>query len=334
MKLTPLPRTPHVRVLSLSSPVAAGCPRRFERAMVWLGQTFEVSSAPHARSRSGHTVASAEERARDLVDAWFDPSVHVLLSVIGGATTAQLIEHLPLEAMAERPKLMVGYSDTTSLLSVLHTRGIPSLYGPALLPQLGEFGGPHAYVVDAFLRCLRPAPLGEVPPFPFSYQRYDRWDTHDDQERPLAPTAGRRCVREGLAAGPLFVANLGTLLSLAGTPYFPDLSGFILIVEEDESESKDSIERMLHHLRMLGVPPRLAGLAFGRMRPEVGMPDDVLADALLRCTRGTRIPVAINLEVGHVDPFHALPLGVAARLSCAVERVELHVHESIWQPPA
>jgi muramoyltetrapeptide carboxypeptidase len=313
----------------MSSPVAAACPRRYERALENARRWFDVSEGAHARARQGHLVASGAERAGDLIDAWFDDSVDAVISVIGGMTTAQMLEHLPFDDMARRPKLVIGYSDTTTLLTALACHGIPSLYGPALMPQFGESGGPHAYTLDALLGLLKPQPFGIVPEAQELIVERLQWDQEDDRPRLCEPARTRRAIRAGAADGWLFVANLGSLLSLAGTRWFPDLSGALLVLEDDDEESPDTIERMLTQLRMLGAFGRINGLVFGRLPASIGVHDDLLTDALLRATSGSSFPIAIGFEIGHVDPFHALPIGPNATLMIHEGKVSLTIHEAL-----
>jgi len=327
-----LPERPHLRVLSMSSPVAAHCPRRFERGLAHAGRWFELSEGALARKRQGHLVASGADRAADLVAAWFDDSVDGILSVIGGMTTAQMLEHLPLEEMADRPKLVIGYSDTTTLFAALASRGVPGLYGPSLMPQFGEYDGPHPYTISSLLRLVRGEVIGEVPAADERIDEVLAWDRDDDRARARLPIRTRRCVRAGDADGWLFVANLGSLLSLAGTDYFPDLTGALLVLEDDEEESPSTIERMLTQARMLGVFEQVRGLIFGRLPASTGVSDELLSDALLRATAGTELPVAIGFEIGHVDPFHALPIGPDASFAVSEGAVRLTIHEALLAP--
>lgn len=328
--LPPLPARPRLRVLSLSSPSAAECPRRYARALEHARRWFDVSEGRFARSKIDHRVAPARDRARDVIDAWDDPTVDVLWSVIGGQTTAQILDELPLARMAEKPKLVLGYSDTTSLFAALACHGIPSLHGAALLPQFGEFDGPHPYTLDALRRALRPEPLGRVPESEDVLDEVLAWEVADTRARRRRPEKTRRCLVEGAAEGWLFVANLGTLLTLAGTRYLPDLGGAILVIEEDETENSESIERLLTQARMTGLFRGIHGLIVGRLPDRVGMAVPQLAAAVRRATSDVEIPIALGLEVGHVDPFHALPIGAASTMEASTERVDLTVTGTIY----
>jgi muramoyltetrapeptide carboxypeptidase len=325
-----LPASGHIRLVSLSAPSAAEHPARFERGCDALrSMGFRVSAGEHARGQRYHTAGTPDQRAADLLDAWRDDSIDAILSVIGGYTTAQILPLLPFDELAERPKLVIGYSDTTSLFTALWARaGLVSFYGPALMPQLGEVGGLHPYT----LRCLQQTVLagavaGPVPVADDSIHELLPWGADDTRPRRATPGRTRRTVHAGSCEGRLFVANMGTLLSLAGTAYFPDLTGAVLVLEDDEDESPGTIDRYMTQLHQLGIFDIVAGVAIGRFHDAVGLRPAVL-DEIIERTIPRRLPVMAGLEIGHVDPVAVLPIGVAARLdagACVLELLETGV---------
>lgn len=64
------------------------------------------------------------------------------------------------------------------------------------------------------------------------------------------------------ASPPVVGGNLSVLYSLLGTPYFPDLQGCVLLLE-DLDEYLYHIDRMLVAFRLAGVWEKIAGLAVG-----------------------------------------------------------------------
>jgi muramoyltetrapeptide carboxypeptidase len=123
-------------------------------------------------------------------------------------------------------------------------------------------------------------------------------------------------LRSGTARGRIIAGNLGTMLLLAGTPYWPDLRGAILCVEEDENETPATVDRCFTQLRHLGVYDVIAGLVVGRFPPTVGFSkEDSLEEILLTATRGCTFPIGIDFDFGHWDPIFVLPNGVQAELS-------------------
>lgn len=327
----PLIKPPRLRpgatvgVVSLSSPVAADCPRRFTRgceALSALGYRLRVPAAARAKHR--YMAGSVEARVQSLVELWEDDSVDAIVSTIGGSSTHQLLEYLPFERFRAQPKIFVGYSDTTTLHMALQVEaGLVSFYGPAVLPQFGEHGGPVPYTLSELQRVLQGAALGPVPEAPGWIEERLAWDKADDRPRELRVGQSRRAVRPGVATGPLVVANAGSLLLLAGTRYFPDLTGSVLILEEDESESPPTIDRFFTQLRHLGVFERIAALGVGRFPKEVGLEDAALDEIIERAVGPRPLPILVGLEVGHVDPITTLPIGTRATLDAEARQLTL-----------
>ncbi|HEY9899885.1 MAG TPA: S66 peptidase family protein [Pantanalinema sp.] len=317
-----------IGIVSPSSPVAAFCPRRFERgvqALTSLG--FKVVVADNARERYGHTAGTVEQRVNDLHAMFRDPAIKAVIATIGGFNSNQLLDRLDYDLIRTHPKILVGYSDITALLVGIHRMtGLITFLGPAIMPQFGESGGLHPYTERWFRAVLLGAPgRAEVAPSLLSIHERLAWDTEDDRPRRAKRHAGPRVLKSGIAEGPIVAGNLGTMLALAGSPYFPDLEGAILCVEEDETESPATVDRFFTQLRLMGAFERIAALVVGRFHPQVGFTAaDSLETLVLSVTQGFDLPVAIDFDFGHTDPMITLPQGIRARVDFTTgSRLEL-----------
>lgn len=307
-----------IGIVSPASPVAAYCPRRFRRGVEELEKKgFRVRVGEHALAATGHTAGGIGQRLADLHAMFADPEVKAVLCTIGGFNSHQLLEDLDFDLIRSNPKIFMGYSDITALHAGIWGRtGLTTFLGPALLPQFGESGGVHPYTWHWTERILMtPEPAGEVEPSRQVIHEVLRWETEDDRPRRQEPTPGPRTLRPGVAEGPILAGNMGTLLLLAGTPYWPGVDGVLLCLEEDEDETPASIDRFLTQFRQMGVYERISGLIFGRFRQEVGFSEEDPLDAIVeQATRGYSFPIALDFDFGHTDPMFPLPLGVRARL--------------------
>ncbi len=105
----------------------------------------------------------------------------------------------------------------------------------------------------------------------------------------------------------MVIANLNTLLTAAGTDYFPDLEGKILLIEEMDAPLSEE-ERNLRHLERLGVFNVISGLIISK--PEVynqqGAPFDY--DDLVLEIIGTnrKYPIITQFDCGHANPMITL----------------------------
>jgi muramoyltetrapeptide carboxypeptidase len=193
--------------------------------------------------------------------------------------------------MVARPKLFIGYSDNTSMLSWLTCQcGIAALHGPMIEGRLASGDG---YDKRSFLELLSGGRGLELAP------------------------EGLTVLRAGEARGPLFGGTITQLVSSLGTPFaFDPPEGCVLFLEE-VSERPYRIDRMLTQLAMSGLLAKARALVFGEMRgcDEPGGNVSAL-DAIRRTTREFPGPVVVGFPSGHTTgPTWTLPLGVTVAVS-------------------
>ena len=240
------------------------------------GWTLEV---PESVKRQWRWFSGTDQqRADDLERAWNNPSLDGLIYVGAGWGGARVLEvgfRFP-----KRSLWTLGFSDTSSMLMAQWSAGLQGAIH-------GSTAGPDPQW-ERTVRLLK----GEL----------------------VSPLKGR-AVRAGVARGPLVVTNLTVATHLIGTPWFPDLRGSILVLE-DVGEAPYRVDRMLTQWRSSGVLRGLAGVATGRFSwKEEVEPGDFSMDGILEeRLSDLGIPLVMNLPLGHGLPNMALPLGAAATL--------------------
>lgn len=312
-----LTRGSTVAVFSPSSPVAARCPRRFGRGVAELERHgFRVRVGAHAQSDTGYTAGTPEERVADLHALFADDEVRAIVCTIGGWNSNQLLDLVDYDLVRANPKIVVGFSDATALLVALrHRTGLVTFLGPALLPDWGEPGGLDEFTRTSFEATVMSAePAGQLGVSSQWTDEMLRWDEADDRPRVTAANPGPYAIRPGSARGRILAGNLGTLLHLAGTTYWPEFDDVILCLEDDEEEDPGSIDRYMTHLRHTGALSRIAALVVGRFPTSVGLPRDVLTEIVLRCAGDSSFPIAADFDFGHTQPVLTLPNGVEAEV--------------------
>jgi muramoyltetrapeptide carboxypeptidase len=109
--------------------------------------------------------------------------------------------------------------------------------------------------------------------------------------------------------------NIGTLLLLAGTAYWPSMKNKILFIEDDEAENTKTLDRFFTQLRHMGVFDQIKGLVVGRFPRCVGLTEDDSLEMILKdALRGYKIPVITEFDMGHTDPIMTIPLGAKVQL--------------------
>jgi len=242
-------------------------------------------------AREGYLAGSAEVRANSFMTYWSDASVAALVAARGGYGSVHLLPLLDRLRMIEQPKLFIGYSDNTTLLSWLTCQcGIAALHGPMIE---GRLAGGAGYDRRSFLALVS-----------------------NGRGLELAPP-GLSVIREGEAGGPLFGGTITQLVASLGTPFaFDPPEGCVLFLEEI-NERPYRIDRMMTQLALSGVLERARGLVFGEM-PGCDEPGGAasVAEVITRTTRQCSGPIIVGFPSGHTTgPSWTLPLGVRVRVS-------------------
>lgn len=316
------PAVPPGGTVALVSPSWGGpaaLPARHDRAVRALTELgFDVRPMPHALGSRGHVSGTAAERLADLHAAFADPEVDLVLATIGGQHSAHLLQGLDADLIREHPTAFCGYSDMTVLHHALHARtGLVTFYGPALLPELGEVGGPDAEVVQHWLRTLTQAePSGVLPVT--DWQSAESRQDGDAAGRPRRRRSGepRRVLRAGTGTGPLLPGCLPSVRQLVGTPWQPSYDGRVLVLETPEAPyGLEDADADLAHLRNAGLLADLAALVVGRTDEWDPAVTAALHEVVLDAARGTDYPVLAGVECTHAAPLLTLPLGVRAQVT-------------------
>jgi muramoyltetrapeptide carboxypeptidase len=243
-----------------------------------------------ARTRMQRFAGTDAERLGSLHRMAARDDIDVILAARGGYGLSRLLGDIDYGLLARSGKLLVGHSDCIALLLALWARTrTPSLAGPT---ACFDFGGDSVST--------------------FTERHF--WSALTQQHcRIAAEVPGQpRCK----VAGTLWGGNLAMVTHLMGTPYFPEIDGGILFLE-DVAEHPYRIERMLLQLHHAGVLDAQAAILIGdisgfRLQDNDGGYD--LAAAIEAIRARTRTPILTGLPYGHVRDKVSLPIGGMAQL--------------------
>jgi len=277
-----------IALVAPAGPLAEGAvDRAIGRVREW---GFEPLPGAHVRKRHGYLSAPDADRADDLNAALRDDSADAVWCLRGGYGVMRILPRVDWDALARRPRAVIGFSDITALHLGIQRLGIVSFHGPHPATQeLNDFSR------DGLLRALTNADAPGLLPFPAG-----------------APPAA--AITGGVAEGRLVGGNLSLVAATLGTPYAIDGRDAILFLEE-VGEAPYRVDRLLSQLLLAGVLDGVAGIALGGFTEtgdESAGPTvlDVLHDRL----GGLGIPIAHGFPFGHVDDNWTLPVGARARL--------------------
>lgn len=261
----------------------------------WKSKGYQVKESAHLYAKNRFLAGSDEERAADLTALFRDDDVDVIMAACGGYGAARMLGMLDYRLIAAHKKPFVGLSDTTALqLALLEKSGLISFSGYLMKPRHGREMFP--YTEQSLSDCLS----GREQVFSGLESDYDG----------------------GEIAGRLVGGCLSLVAGLLGTPYFPDMSGNILVLE-DLSEEPYVIDRLMTQLENAGVFEKTAAVIFGVFMdckakdPADGTIEDVLNEWKHRINR----PVFSGFPYGHQAGSAVWPVGGRAVLAAGTMRV-------------
>jgi muramoyltetrapeptide carboxypeptidase len=252
-------------------------------------------------------AGSAERRARELNEMFMRDDIRAIICARGGYGANYLLESLNLDTIKAHPKIFVGYSDITTLLTyILDTTGLVTFHGPMVAKDFA-----HADGVD--LNSWQAALAGAA-----------------DWELSLAAESGAKPLLAGSAEGILYGGCLSMLTASLGTPYEIHTADTILFIE-DIAAKPYQIDRMLMQLKLAGKFTGVRGIIFGEMLDcaQTKDQDYTLEQVVLRVVGDLGVPVAYGLRSGHVSRRNiTLPFGVRAALDVGKIEGSLRILES------
>jgi len=243
----------------------------------------KVRYASDIDRHENYLAGSDQRRLEELHQLWDDDDVKAIFAVRGGYGCARLLPRLDFDLIRRKPKILVGFSDLTILLNVIHRQtGLVTFHGP-MLSTLARDG-----------REVLESTLNELT-------------VHAQQNLKIK---GLEILRPGQAQGPLLGGNLTCLAHLLATPYEPAWNGAILLLE-DINEPAYRVDRILTQLSLAGRLDAVAGIILGDFLDSSvqSISDlDLVWQRTLALTP-ENIPVWANFPAGHGRRNLLLPIG-------------------------
>ncbi len=260
---------------------------------------LKVKVAENTLGRHGYFPAEDEVRAQEINEAFADEEVKAVIALKGGWGAARTLPYLNYDMIAKNPKILLGYSDITSLLVAINKNtGLMTFHGPNAGSAWGHFSTQNVKEIlfDGVSQHMEnPQDKGE-----YLTVRDNRTQT----------------IVKGAAEGQLIGGNLTVLTAIQGTPYFPDIKGKILMLE-DIGENIYRVDRMLTQLALGGHLNDCAGIVCGGwtdVDSDGGFGDFSLMDILEQHFKRAGKPAFTGAMFGHIDDKRTMPVGCNVRI--------------------
>jgi muramoyltetrapeptide carboxypeptidase len=266
---------------------------------------FDVVLGDNYFARHGYFAGDDEARAADINAFFTDPDVRMIFAR-GGWGAPRLLPLLDYDMMRANPKVLLGYSDATALITAVHVKtGLVTFHGPSPL---------HLFSAEHFRRVIM---NGEK--YVLENPRFNTGNT-------LVQTENRiRTITPGKASGRILGGNLSLLTAVMGSEYLPDWEGSILFIE-DVDEAVYRIDRMMTELALAGVLDRIRGFVFGRCTdcdPSGGFGSLTMEEMIAEHIKPLGIPAFAGTMIGHIDAQFTIPLGIDVEIDADAGTIEL-----------
>lgn len=347
-----------IGIVSLSSGILGEPFIRFEMEIgVSRLQAYglQVRFMPHALKGLEYLRDHPEKRAEDLLEAFRDPEIELILCAIGGDDTYRLLpylfDHGELCA-AVRDKVFLGFSDTTLNHLMLNRVGLNTFYGQAFLPDLCELGPEMLpYTRRYFEELIEKGTIAEITPSDVWYGERPRF-TPDEVGKALPPRPnGGFELLQGPAvfSGKILGGCIDSLYDIFdGSRYadmpamcekyrlFPDADewkGRILLLESSEEKMPpERYRQALRYLRDRGVFQAVSGVLAGKPMDEAFAQE--YRQLLKEETGRPDLPIVFNVNVGHAKPRCIVPLGVEAVVDAEAQVIRFGERQGFEKRPS
>ncbi|MBT4446326.1 LD-carboxypeptidase [archaeon] len=280
-----------------------------------------VSFGKNVNVKDDFSSSSIQERVDDLHAAFSDPSVKLILTVIGGFNSNQLLKYLDYDLIKKNPKIFCGFSDITALGNAIYAKtGLITYSGPQFF-SFGEKKG-FDYSLEYFQKCLMSEKSFEI----VASKKWseDLW-TKDQQNRNFVKNDGFWVINEGEAEGIIIGGNQCTLNLLQGTEFMPEIKGSILFLEDDYEAHVATFDRDLQSLIHLPNFSEVKGIVIGRFQSASNVTKNLLTQLIKSKKELDNIPVIANVDFGHTNPLITFPIGGTAKLFAKDSKISLEI---------
>jgi muramoyltetrapeptide carboxypeptidase len=234
--------------------------------------------------KTGYVAGNDVHRARLVNRLFKDTAINAIFCARGGFGSLRILPLLDYDLIRKNPKIFIGFSDITALLTAITTRsGLISFHGPVVTTLAGA----------AEMTCS--ALLGAVS---------------SDMPLEIQPASGV-VVQAGRAQGPLIGGNLTTLCHLLATPFETKFKNCILLIE-DRGEALYRIDRMLFQMKLAGCFDGIAGLVLGSFEGCGSL--DGIYKIFQEHFQDLPVPILAGFDTGHGKRNLTIPLGIDATL--------------------
>ena len=209
-----------------------------------------------------------------------DPEMNFIFDVSGGDIANSVLSELDYAAIRKSKAVFCGYSDLTTILNAIYTKTGRETINFQIRNLLYE----NAETERAYFR-------EHILPYNVSEKDLDC-----------------QFLRGDSMSGRVLGGNIRCFLKLAGTPFWPDLNGGILLLEA-YSGSVMKMTTYLHQLKQIGVLEQVSGILLGSFTEMENKQLKPAIEELVQSIVPETLPIATTRYIGHGTDARAIAIG-------------------------
>ncbi len=293
---------------------------------------FKIKEFPTTRMSPKELHENPQKRAEDLNDAFKDESISGIICSIGGDDSIRILKYLDIEAIKNNPKLIMGYSDSTTILCYLNLHGLVTYYGSSIM---GGFSYIRCFpeALAEYKEVLLSGHCNEIKPFTEWTDGYKNWGEIGNRGKVneiRKDDIGHRWINRGkISSGQLWGGCIEVLDMMNGTLAWPEIEFWdsrILMIETSEGKpTPRQIGFILRNFGVQGILARIKGLIVAKARSYSQEEKTELDQVIIKIVIGefmcNELNILTNVDFGHTDPRHILPLGISLELNPTTDRI-------------
>lgn len=276
-----------------------------KKTLTSLGLQYKLGT--HILDRYGYLAGKDRDRAADVNAMFADRSVKAIIAARGGWGCNRILPLLDYKLIRNNPKIIMGYSDITSLLLAIYSQtGLITFHGPVGTSTWNDF------TTNYVKRIL------------FDGESVVMQNPPASNENVTTPIC-TQTITSGKAKGKLLGGNLSVLVAMVGSAYLPDWQKTILFVEEIEEEVY-RVDRMLTQLKLAGILDRISGFIFGQCTscdPKDRDKSLTLTQVLREHIQPLGIPAWYGSAIGHIKDKFTLPIGIEVEIDADAGTIKM-----------
>lgn len=316
-----------------------------ERLQKIFGFSFKYMN--NAKKGEKYLAEHPEAKAADLKQAFLDPEVDIIWTVLGGDDTFRTLPYLMNEEFKEivqkNPKPFLGFSDTTNNHLLLHKIGLKTFYAPSLFADIAELGPEILPYTKEWLDLLfadtKTSITVESSPFwyearaDFSEKQLGVERIKHEEKHGFEFLYGNGIIEGELLGGCL--ESLSEMLT--GGRYDDQLEIYgkynifpapaewknkIAFIEtSEERPASEKVRKMLEALEKQGVFEAISALIIGKPQDEIYYHE--YKELYQELAEKYSLPTVYNLNFGHSSPRMVLPYGRKMRIDFECQTITL-----------